>query len=106
MNGQLLIDINELSRRIGISKGTLCQWVYLRRMPFIKGAAPCVSAVKSKAGRPPYGAAWPARSCAPQSPSAMASGSGAAGTGGRIATASPPVTLMTTGKRFQIDDGF
>src|ERR1035438_5580132 len=88
MNGQLLIDINELSRRIGIPKGTLYQWVYLRRMPFIKGAAPCVSAVKSKAGRPPYGAAWPARACAPQSPSAMASGAGAAGTGGRIATVS------------------
>ncbi len=64
MNGQLLIDVNDLSRRIGIPKGTLYQRVYLRRMPFLKGAAPGVSAFKSKAGRPPYGAAWPARACA------------------------------------------
>lgn len=103
MNGQLLIDINDLCRRIGILKGTLYQWVYLRRMPFLKGAAPCVSAVKSKSVRPP---ARPARACAPQNPSAMASGSEAAGTEGRIATASLPVILMKTGKRLQINGGF
>jgi hypothetical protein len=40
MNGQLLIDINELSRRIGIPKGTLYQWVYLRRMPRLCAAKP------------------------------------------------------------------
>jgi excisionase family DNA binding protein len=31
-----LIDINELSRRLSIAKGTLYNWVYLRRIPFIK----------------------------------------------------------------------
>ena len=31
-----LIDINELSRRLSITKGTLYNWVYLRRIPFIK----------------------------------------------------------------------
>jgi excisionase family DNA binding protein len=31
-----LIDINELSRRISVPKGTIYQWVYLRRIPFIK----------------------------------------------------------------------
>ena len=31
-----LIDINELSRRLSIPKGTLYNWVYLRRIPFIK----------------------------------------------------------------------
>jgi excisionase family DNA binding protein len=31
-----LIDINELSRRISIPKGTLYNLVYLRRIPFIK----------------------------------------------------------------------
>jgi excisionase family DNA binding protein len=36
MNELILVDINELSRRIGIPKGTLYQWVYLRRIPFIK----------------------------------------------------------------------
>ena len=36
MNEQILVDINELSRRIGVPKGTLYQWVYLRRIPFIK----------------------------------------------------------------------
>ena len=33
---QNLIDINELSRRLSVPKGTLYQWVYLRRIPFIK----------------------------------------------------------------------
>ena len=31
-----LIDINELSRRLSIAKGTLYNWVYLRRIPFVK----------------------------------------------------------------------
>jgi excisionase family DNA binding protein len=31
-----LIDINELSRRLSIPKGTLYNWVYLRRIPFLK----------------------------------------------------------------------
>ncbi len=31
-----LIDINELSHRLSIAKGTLYNWVYLRRIPFIK----------------------------------------------------------------------
>ena len=31
-----LIDINELSRHLSIPKGTLYNWVYLRRIPFIK----------------------------------------------------------------------
>jgi excisionase family DNA binding protein len=31
-----LIDINELSRRLSIAKGTLYNWVYLRRIPYIK----------------------------------------------------------------------
>jgi len=30
-----LIDINELSRRLSIAKGTLYNWVYLRRIPFV-----------------------------------------------------------------------
>ncbi|MGO9616684.1 MAG: helix-turn-helix domain-containing protein [Bryobacteraceae bacterium] len=36
-----LIDINELSRRLSIAKGTLYNWVYLRRIPFVK-AGRCV----------------------------------------------------------------
>jgi excisionase family DNA binding protein len=31
-----LIDINELSRRLTVAKGTLYNWVYLRRIPFLK----------------------------------------------------------------------
>lgn len=31
-----LVDINELSRLLSIPKGTLYNWVYLRRIPFIK----------------------------------------------------------------------
>jgi excisionase family DNA binding protein len=31
-----LIDINELSLRLSVPKGTLYNWVYLRRIPFIK----------------------------------------------------------------------
>ncbi len=33
---QQLIDIDELSRRISIPKGTLYNLVYLRRIPFVK----------------------------------------------------------------------
>ena len=36
-----LIDINELSRRLRVAKGTLYNWVYLRRIPFVK-AGRCV----------------------------------------------------------------
>jgi excisionase family DNA binding protein len=36
MPEQNLIDINELSRRLSIPRGTLYNWVYLRRIPFIK----------------------------------------------------------------------
>jgi excisionase family DNA binding protein len=36
LSDQTLIDINELSRRISVPKGTLYQWVYLRRIPFVK----------------------------------------------------------------------
>ena len=36
-----LIDINELSRRLAVAKGTLYNWVYLRRIPFVK-AGRCV----------------------------------------------------------------
>lgn len=36
-----LIDIKELSRRLGVAKGTLYNWVYLRRIPFVK-AGRCV----------------------------------------------------------------
>ena len=35
-NDKYLIDINELSRRLNIAKGTLYNWVYLRRIPFVK----------------------------------------------------------------------
>jgi excisionase family DNA binding protein len=35
-NQTCLININELSRRLGVPKGTLYNWVYLRRIPFIK----------------------------------------------------------------------
>ena len=35
-NATSLIDINELSRRISIPKGTLYNLVYLRRIPFRK----------------------------------------------------------------------
>lgn len=32
----MLVNINELSRLLSIPKGTLYNWVYLRRIPFIK----------------------------------------------------------------------
>jgi hypothetical protein len=38
-----LIDINELSRRLSIAKGTLYNWVYLRRIPFVKAGRACDS---------------------------------------------------------------
>ncbi len=31
-----LVDIDELSARLSIKKGTLYNWVYLRRIPFVK----------------------------------------------------------------------
>jgi len=31
-----LIGIDELSRRLSLAKGTLYNWVYLRRIPFVK----------------------------------------------------------------------
>jgi excisionase family DNA binding protein len=31
-----LVDINALSRLLSIPRGTLYNWVYLRRIPFIK----------------------------------------------------------------------
>ena len=33
---RVLIDIDELSVRLCIAKGTLYNWVYLRRIPFVK----------------------------------------------------------------------
>lgn len=33
---RVLIDIDELSARLCIAKGTLYNWVYLRRIPFVK----------------------------------------------------------------------
>jgi excisionase family DNA binding protein len=33
---ETLIDINELSRRLNIPKGTLYNWCYQRRIPFVK----------------------------------------------------------------------
>ena len=36
-----LIDINELSRRLSVARGTLYNWVYSRRIPFVK-AGRCV----------------------------------------------------------------
>ena len=35
-NDKHLIDINELSRCLSVPKGTLYNWVYLRRIPFLK----------------------------------------------------------------------
>ena len=32
----MLVDINQLSRRISIPKGTIYNLVYLRRIPFVK----------------------------------------------------------------------
>jgi excisionase family DNA binding protein len=31
-----LVDISELSRRLSIAEGTLYNWVYLRRIPYVK----------------------------------------------------------------------
>ena len=45
-----LIDINELSCRLSIPKGTLYNWVYLRRIPFIKGGT--VPAFRSDRSNP------------------------------------------------------
>jgi excisionase family DNA binding protein len=35
-NDSRLIDINELSLRLNLAKGTLYNWVYLRRIPYVK----------------------------------------------------------------------
>ncbi|HEY3825785.1 MAG TPA: helix-turn-helix domain-containing protein [Bryobacteraceae bacterium] len=35
-NENRLVDINELAEILRVAKGTLYQWVYLRRIPFIK----------------------------------------------------------------------
>jgi hypothetical protein len=35
-----LVDINELSRRLSVPKGTLYNWVYLRRIHSSKPAGP------------------------------------------------------------------
>jgi excisionase family DNA binding protein len=36
MQELILVDINELSQRISVPKGTLYNWVYLHRIPFVK----------------------------------------------------------------------
>jgi excisionase family DNA binding protein len=36
MDEPKLIDITQLSQQLNIPKGTLYNWVYLRRIPFIK----------------------------------------------------------------------
>jgi excisionase family DNA binding protein len=33
---RVLIDIDELAARLSIAKGTLYNWVYLKRIPYIK----------------------------------------------------------------------
>lgn len=35
-NETRLVDVDELAEILRIAKGTLYQWVYLRRIPFIK----------------------------------------------------------------------
>ena len=35
-NENRLVNINELAEILSVAKGTLYQWVYLRRIPFIK----------------------------------------------------------------------
>jgi hypothetical protein len=36
MDEKRLVDINQLSRLISVPKGTLYNWCYLRRIPFVK----------------------------------------------------------------------
>ncbi len=36
VSSRALINIDELSGRLKIAKGTLYNWVYLRRIPFVK----------------------------------------------------------------------
>ena len=36
VDGTILINTDELSKRLSIPKGTLYNWCYLRRIPFIK----------------------------------------------------------------------
>jgi excisionase family DNA binding protein len=33
---RVLVDVDELSARLSIAKGTLYNWVYLKRIPYIK----------------------------------------------------------------------
>jgi excisionase family DNA binding protein len=33
---RILVDIDELAARLSIAKGTLYNWVYLKRIPYIK----------------------------------------------------------------------
>jgi excisionase family DNA binding protein len=33
---RVLIDIDELAARLSVAKGTLYNWVYLKRIPYIK----------------------------------------------------------------------
>lgn len=33
---RVLIDIDELAMRLSIAKGTLYNWVYLKRIPYVK----------------------------------------------------------------------
>ena len=33
---RVLVDIDELASRLSIAKGTLYNWVYLKRIPYIK----------------------------------------------------------------------
>ena len=35
-HARVLIDIEELASRLSIAKGTLYNWVYLKRIPYIK----------------------------------------------------------------------
>ena len=35
-HARVLIDIDELASRLSIAKGTLYNWVYLKRIPYIK----------------------------------------------------------------------
>jgi hypothetical protein len=84
MNEQILVDSNELSRRIGIPKVRFTNGYTCAEYRSLRRVGPCVSAANRRAAGPAYGAAWPARAYAPESASAMAAASGASGTKGRI----------------------
>ena len=36
MKETTLIDVDELARRLSVPKGTLYNWVYLKKIPFVK----------------------------------------------------------------------